>query len=154
MRMVLRTHNLLSESLKMRLWWFRWSNVSWCRKAIWTHLQYSWHSINQFGRNCGSDVLSRRMAFRIQNHPSGRLKKLPWWSRWSDVLRCRKTMRTHFLHPGHGKKRLGRCCLSGVLIGQMVWRNHNVFLNVSKYYFSDVHEEMFNDVDRRFESIF
>jgi hypothetical protein len=41
-----------------------------------------------------------------------------------------------------------------VLIGQMVWRNHNVILNVSKYYFSDVHEAMFHDVERPFEGIF
>jgi hypothetical protein len=126
MRMVLRTHNLHSERLKMRLWWFRWSNVSWCRKAIWTHLQYSWHSIKQFGRNSGSDVLSRRMALRIQNHLSGRLKTRLWLIQCSDVSRFRNTMLTHFLHPGHRRKRLGRCRLSDDLIRLMVLWTHNL----------------------------
>jgi hypothetical protein len=105
------------------------------------------------GVSCLSGVSITRMALRTNYLPAGRLKKLLWWSQWSDISMCRKTMRSDFLHPVHWKKRLGRCCLSGVLIGQIVWRKF-VFLNVSKYYFSDVHEEMFNDVDRRFESIF
>jgi hypothetical protein len=88
-----------------------------------------WTSTFRLGVSCLSDVSIRRMALRTHNLRAGRLKKLLRWSRWSDVSRCRKTMRTDFLHPGHGKKRLGPSCLSVVLIGQMVWRNH-VFLNV------------------------
>jgi hypothetical protein len=39
-RMALRTHNLISEHLKIRLWWCRWSDVSWCRIAMRNHYPF------------------------------------------------------------------------------------------------------------------
>jgi hypothetical protein len=80
----------------------------------------------RFGRSCLSGDLSRRMALRTHNLPSGGLKKFLSWSRWSYVWRCRKAMRTHFLHSGHRKKRLGRSCLSDVLSRRMALRTHNL----------------------------
>jgi hypothetical protein len=47
--------------------------------------------------------LSRRIALRTHNLPSGRLKKRLWWSRWSVVSWCRKAIRTNFLHRKHWK---------------------------------------------------
>jgi hypothetical protein len=126
MQMVLRTLNLHSERLKMRLWWFRWSSVSWCRKAIWTHLQYPWHLIKHFVRNLESYALIIRMTIRIQNHPSGCLKNRLWWIRWSDVSMCRNTRLIHFLHPGHRRKRLSRCRLSDVLNRLIFLWTHNL----------------------------
>jgi hypothetical protein len=35
--MALRTHNMPSARLKMRLWWCRWSDVSWYQEAIRIH---------------------------------------------------------------------------------------------------------------------
>jgi hypothetical protein len=71
-----------------------------------------WEFKKRFGRSCESDVLSRRMALWSDNLPSGRLKKRIWWS---DVCRCRFSMRTHFVLPGHREKRLGRSRLSDVI---------------------------------------
>jgi hypothetical protein len=68
-RMVLRSHNLPSERLKMRLCWFGWSIVSWCRKAIWTnwnHFLHPGHRKKGHKRCRLIDVWSRRMALR--NH--------------------------------------------------------------------------------------
>jgi hypothetical protein len=65
------------------------------------------------------DDLSRRMALRNNNLPLGRLKKRLWWSRWNGVSRCRKDMRTHFLHPEHPIKRLWWSCLSDVVSRRM-----------------------------------
>jgi hypothetical protein len=66
-----------------------------------------------------SDSLCRRMALRIHNFPSGRLKNRLWSVRWSDDSRCRKAMRTHFQHPGYKKKRLERNRLRDVLNRRM-----------------------------------
>jgi hypothetical protein len=74
-RMALKTHNLPSERLKMWLWWWRWSDVSWCRKAIQTHFSHFGHSKKQFVRSHRDDVLSRRMDVRTHNQPTARLKK-------------------------------------------------------------------------------
>jgi hypothetical protein len=65
------------------------------------------------------------MALRTHSLPSGRLKKTCFF-RWSDISRCRWAMRTHFLHPGHRKKRLGRSRLSDVLSRLMDLRFHNL----------------------------
>jgi hypothetical protein len=55
--------------------------------------------------------------------PSERLKTRLWWSRWSHVSKCPKATWTPFLHTGHRKKRLGRCCSSDVLSRRMALRN-------------------------------
>jgi hypothetical protein len=60
---------------------------------------------------------------RTHNLFSSRLKKRISWIRWSNVSRCRKAMRTHFLHRGFRKKWLGRICVSNVL---MALRIHNL----------------------------
>jgi hypothetical protein len=89
-RMVLRIRNLLSERLKIRLCWCRWSNVSWCQNAIQMLFIHSGHSKKRFGPSRESDVLNRRIAVRTHNLPFRSLKKHPSWSRWSDVSRCQK----------------------------------------------------------------
>jgi hypothetical protein len=66
------------------------------------------------------------MALCTHNRPSGRLKKHLWWSRWNDVWRCGKAMRSYFLHPGHRKIQFGRSYLSDVLSGRMALRTHNL----------------------------
>jgi hypothetical protein len=48
------------------------------------HFLYSGYSKKRFERCRGSNVLSKRMAFRTDNLPPGRLKKRLWWSRWSE----------------------------------------------------------------------
>jgi hypothetical protein len=65
MWITLRTHNLSCERLKMRVWWFRFNDVSRCRRDIWKHFQHSGHSKKPFGRIRWSDILSRRMALKI-----------------------------------------------------------------------------------------
>jgi hypothetical protein len=77
-RMDLRTNNLPSESLKMRLRCCRWSDGSCCRKAIRTYFLHSGHFKKRFGQFRGSDVLCSWMALRTHNLPSGRLKKRLW----------------------------------------------------------------------------
>jgi hypothetical protein len=110
--MDLRTHNLHSGSLKKRLFWSQWSDVSRCRKAMWTHFLNPGIRKNRTGRNRLSDVLSRRMAFANHNLPSERLKKRLLWISWSDVSLCQKAIRTYFLQPmPQKKKRLERSCL-------------------------------------------
>jgi hypothetical protein len=52
---------------------------------------------------------------------SGRLKKLHWWIRWSDVSRCRKAMWTHFLHPGHRKVDFDEVALVTTYVGEWPW---------------------------------
>jgi hypothetical protein len=90
------------------------------RITLITHHLPSWRLKNDFGEfdesqrthflHCGlgrsrlSDVLSRRMVPWTQNLSAGRLKKLLWWSRWSDVSRWRKATRINFQHPEHWDK--------------------------------------------------
>jgi hypothetical protein len=45
----------------------------------------------------------QRMALRTHNLSSRSLKNRRWWSRWRDVSRSRKAIRTLSLHPGHRK---------------------------------------------------
>jgi hypothetical protein len=123
--MALKSHNLLSGRLKMRLWWSRWTHASKCRKAMWTHFLHPGHRKKRLERSRLSDVLSRRMALRIHNMPSENLKKRLWWSRWSG-FKVPKAMRTHFLHSVHRYKRLGRSCLSDVLSRRMTLEIHNL----------------------------
>jgi hypothetical protein len=62
------------------------------------------HRKVRLGRSLLSDFLSRWIPL-IPHTPSfGHLKKRLWWNRWSDISRCRKDIRTHFLHPVHKKK--------------------------------------------------
>jgi hypothetical protein len=49
---------------------------------------------------------SRRMAMWTHNLPSVPLRKRLWWSRWSDIPRCWKSIWTYFLHPGNKKNDL------------------------------------------------
>jgi hypothetical protein len=49
--MTMVTLKLPSERLKIRLWWCRWSDVSWCRKAIRTHFLLSGDSKNTVSTN-------------------------------------------------------------------------------------------------------
>jgi hypothetical protein len=125
-RMALRIHNLPSEPLKMQLWWCRWSYVSWSRKINRSHFLDSGHSKKRFGRSCGSDVISRRMALRTHTSSSGRLKKRFWWIRWNDVSRCRKDMPKNFLASCASKKRLGLSRLNEGLSRPMALRTHNL----------------------------
>jgi hypothetical protein len=76
-------------------------------------------------RFCLSYVL-RGMDLRTHTLPSGRLKTRQLWSRWSDILSCRKAMGNHFLLPGHRKKRIWQCRLSYVLSRRMGLRTHNL----------------------------
>jgi hypothetical protein len=70
--------------------------------------------------------LSRRMALRNHNLPSGRLKKRLSRSRRSDVSRCRWAKRMHLKHPGNWKKWLSYSRLSDVLSRPMTLRTHNL----------------------------
>jgi hypothetical protein len=63
---------------------------------------------------------------RTHNLPSGRLKKRLWWIQWRDVSMCRKKIRTHFLHPGHRKKRFRRSPLSDYVGMRMALRTQNL----------------------------
>jgi hypothetical protein len=110
-RMAQINHNLPSGRLKMRLWLWRWSDISWCRRAMRTNFLLSGYPRNRFGLSRESFVLSRWMALRSHNLPSGRLKKRPVKS----SKKCRVALRTHFLHSGHPKERLGRNIGSDVL---------------------------------------
>jgi hypothetical protein len=78
----------------------------------------------KLGRSCICDIWSWGIAVRTHNFPSGRLKNWLWWIRWSDVSRCRKSMRNHFLDSSRRKKRLGRSCLSDVFCRRIVLRTH------------------------------
>jgi hypothetical protein len=70
--------------------------------------------------------LCRRMILSTLILYSGRLKKRLLWSRWNDVSRCRKAIRTQFLHPCYRIWRLGRSCLNDVLCRWMALRTHNL----------------------------
>jgi hypothetical protein len=71
----------------------------------------------RFGLIRGSEFWSKQMALRTN--------KL-WWSRGSDVSRCQKAIRNHFVHFEHRKKRLGWSSLSYVLRTRMASRTHNL----------------------------
>jgi hypothetical protein len=117
------THILPSGRFKK--WFFRgrWSVVSRSRKAM-CFLNPGVPK-KRLGRFYLSDVLSRGMALRTHNLPSGRLKKWQLWSRWTDILRCRKAVGTHFLLPGHRKNRIWRR-INYVLSRRLVLRTHNL----------------------------
>jgi hypothetical protein len=105
-----------------------------------------WTSKIRIGVSCLSDVSIRRMAQRTLNLPSGSLKlNLVKSMKW--CLKVSKDNSNWFSASCAWKKRIERCCLRGVLIEQMVWRKHYVFLNVSNYYFSDIDEARFHDVE-------
>jgi hypothetical protein len=89
-------------------------------------------SKNRLGSSHLNDNLSRRLVLETHNLISRSLKNQHWWRRWSNVSRCRKTMRTHFLHPGNREKRLGRSPLSDVLIRRMPLKTHNLPSDVLK----------------------
>jgi hypothetical protein len=52
-------------------------------------------------------------------------------------------MRTHFLHPGHRKKRIGRSCLSDVSSMRKVQITHNLPSGRLKNDFGAVDEAIF-----------
>jgi hypothetical protein len=54
-QIALRTDKLVSESFKMRFWWCRWRDVSWCLNAIRTHFLNCGHSKKLFVRSHESD---------------------------------------------------------------------------------------------------
>jgi hypothetical protein len=124
-RMLLRTHILPSVRLKNEFGG-RWSDVSRCRKDMRIHFLHPVYRKNRLGRSCLSDDLSRRMALRTHNLPSGRLKKRNCWSRWSDVWRCRKAMRNHFLHYRYRKKATWTKLHKDALSRRMTLRTHNL----------------------------
>jgi hypothetical protein len=105
-RMAQRTLKLPTRCPKNRLW---------CGRAMWTHFLHYGHPKGDLDIRL-IDVLSKWMPLRTHNMPAGRLKKRDWWIRWSYDSRCRKAMRTLFLHPEH---RLGRSRLSNILSRRM-----------------------------------
>jgi hypothetical protein len=72
------------------------------------------------------------MALRTPNLHPGVLKKRLWWSRWRDVKMCRRAMQTHFLNPGHRKKRFERSRFSEFFSMRMALTIIICFLNVLK----------------------
>jgi hypothetical protein len=145
-RMALRTLNLSSRRLKKRLWCSRWSDVSRCRKAMWTNFLHPVHRKKRLGWSRLSDALSRRMAPRINNLSSRSFIKRLWWSRWNDFSRCRKVVQINFLHPGNRKNRFGRSRLSDVLSRRMTLRPHNLPFEVLKNDFVAFDEVTFKGV--------
>jgi hypothetical protein len=152
--MGLRFNNMPSERLKIRVRWFRWSHVSWCRYAIRMHFFKFWAFKKAIWTKSRKWNLSRRMALRSHNLSSGRLKNRLWWIRWSDVSSFRKAIRPHFLHPVFRLKRLGWSHLSNVLSRLMALRNHNLSSDVLKNDFGEVDEAMSQGVERLYELIF
>jgi hypothetical protein len=63
-------------------------------------------------------------------------------------------MRTHFLHLGHRKKRLGRSCLTEDLSSRIALELIIGLLDVLKNDFVEVDEAMFHGVERSCEIIF
>jgi hypothetical protein len=100
-RMALRTHNLISWSLKKRLWWIRGSDVSRCRKVIRTHFVYSEHRKKRLDWSRLCDVLCTEWPREIIICLLCVLKND---FRDVDVSSCWKAKRTHFLHSEHRKK--------------------------------------------------
>jgi hypothetical protein len=93
------------------------------------------------------------MALRNHNLPSERKKKRLVKS-MKQFSKFPNTMRNHFLHPGHRKKRFGRSRLSDVLSRQMVVKLILCLLNVLKNDFGEVDEAMFEGIEGPFEPIF
>jgi hypothetical protein len=151
-RMDLTTRNLPSECFKMRLRWCRWSNVSWCQKAIRRYFLHSVHSKKRFRKSRESDVLSRQMAERTHNLPSERVKNQLCWLRWSDISWFRKDIWKHFLNSGHWKKRFEGSRGSDVLIRRMAKRPHKLPSRSLKNDFGEVDEEMFQDIANSFSA--
>jgi hypothetical protein len=126
-RMALKTHNYSSGRLKKRHWPVRLSDVWRCRKAMRTHfLHPGQQKKKRLERNRLRDVSNRRMGLRTHNLPSVRHRIRSWWSRWSDVSRSPKAIKTHFLHPQHRKNRQGWIPLSNVLNRSMELRSNNM----------------------------
>jgi hypothetical protein len=111
----LTTHNLPSGRLKKRFCWIRWSSVSRFRKAMRTNFLHP-----GLGRSRLSDVIIWRIGLGALNLPSGRLKKRHW-SRCSDVSRCLKVIRTHFLHSENRKKLLAWIHEVMIYVGELPW---------------------------------
>jgi hypothetical protein len=103
-----------------------WNCVSRCRKAKPTPFLHPGLRKKRPGRSRLSDVLSSQMILATHNLPSGLLIERLWWTRWSYDSWCRKSTQNHFLHTGHCKKRLGRCCLSDVLSMRMALRTYKL----------------------------
>jgi hypothetical protein len=124
--MALRTHNLPSGSLKMRLRWSLSGDVSRYRRDMRTPFLLPGHREKRLGRSRISDVSSIRMALGTHNLSSGRPKRRHCRSRWNDVSMCRKTMRTHFQHPGILKMRLGTSREVMFHVGEWPWELINL----------------------------
>jgi hypothetical protein len=98
--MVLIPHNLPFGSVKIRLWYSRWTMFQGIR-GPWKIFCDSWALKKATMSKSFKWCLSRRMVWRTHYLPPVRLKKRLCWSRWSDVWRCQKTMRNNFLHSAH-----------------------------------------------------
>jgi hypothetical protein len=70
----LRKNNLPSGRLKKLIWWIRWIDVSRWWKVVRNHFLHPGHLTKRLGRSCSSNDLSRQMALRTHNLPSGLLK--------------------------------------------------------------------------------
>jgi hypothetical protein len=62
-------------------------------------------------------------------------------------------MRTNFVLPGHRKKRLGRCCLSDVFVGEWSLELIICVLDVLKNELREIYETMIQRVERPWELI-
>jgi hypothetical protein len=99
----------------------RWFKVS---KGEAKSYSASWESKKAIFKKSLKLSLSRRMVLITHNLNPGHLKQRLWWSRWSDVPKCQRAMRNHFVKLGYCKKRLGRSRLNDVLSRRMAWRTH------------------------------
>jgi hypothetical protein len=70
--------------------------------------------------------------------------------RWTVVSTGQKAIRTHFLHPEHRKKRLGRSRLSDVLNRRMTHRTKNLLSECLKK-LRAFDDGMFHDVEMPFK---
>jgi hypothetical protein len=152
LRMLLRTHILPSGRLKNDIGG-RWSDVSRCRKAMRTRFLHPVYPKKRLGRSCLSDFLVGEWPWE-HNLLSGRLKKRNCWSRWSDVSRCRKAMRTHFLHPRYRIKATWTKLLKDALSRRMSQRTHNLPSGRLKNQILKIHEAKFQGVERPYELFF
>jgi hypothetical protein len=114
-----------------------------------THFFILGIQIKRLERICLCDFL---MAPRINSLSFRRLKKRLWYRRWSDVSRCRKAMRNHFLHHGHRKNRLAR--IRYVLSRRMALRTHILPRGLLKKRLCEVDESMFQGVERPWKTFF
>jgi hypothetical protein len=114
--------------------------------------------INSFSISCSSKKTTwtklLKWLFMLVNWASGRLQNLHWWWRWSDVWRCRKAMRTNFLHRGHRKKQLCRSCISDILSRRLTLTTHIQPSRCVKNDLGEADEMMFQGVERPCEIIF